>query len=107
MTTDTEMIKTLVEDSIVGIEDDLIRHFEETTNKNFNNWRFHDKRIWLKNVASGKNNQQRLGFIALCNSIKTKKINELMKRCIKLDKENKKLKKSLTEEVEGETILLK
>ncbi len=128
--TPTDYINSLVEGSICGIEEDLIRHIVEIRdNRNgklcyhcgipvrLEEYRIECKRLWLKQKAFGKNSEQRTEFIELCNSIKAKRMNELMERCIKLDKENEKNKRIInnlrvaffenpTKEVDGETILL-
>ena len=123
--TQTDFIKFLVNDCIQGIENDIIDIFYDEKNwgregfnvrryVNIKDFTLEKKREWLTNDACGKNNKDRLKFVKLCNSIKDRKLKELMSHCIKLDKQNtkyleehKKFWEDPTKEVEGETILLK
>jgi len=102
----TDFIKFLVNDSIKGIEEDLVRHFQEKKDYpilvycgdykppvKLYDLTFEQKREWIIYKASGKNNKDRLKFVKLCNSIKDRKLKEMESLCTRLDKDNTKFTK--------------
>jgi len=102
----TDFIKFLVNDSIKGIEEDLVRHFQEKKDYpilvycgdykppvKLYDLTFEQKREWIITKASGKNNKDRLKFVKLCNSIKDRKLKEMESLCTRLDKDNTKFTK--------------
>ena len=119
----TDFIKFLVNDCIKGIEDDLVRHFQEKKDYpilvycgdykppvKLNDLTFEQKTEWIINKKSGKNNKDRLKFVKLCNSIKDRKLKELESLCTRLDKYTKifgDLKDYCENKIDRKTIIQK